>query len=68
LDSRVKWFNNELGFGFIENSQGDDIFVHYSAIKMQGYKTLEAGQRVHFNLIDSEKGLLAREVEFIEEN
>lgn len=56
---RVKWFNNEKGYGFIENGDGEDVFVHYSAIKVSGYKTLTEGQLVEFDLIETEKGLQA---------
>ena len=55
----VKWFNNEKGYGFIDNAANKDIFVHYSAIKLDGYKTLSEGQRVEFDLIDTPKGLQA---------
>jgi CspA family cold shock protein len=53
MNGRVKWFNPEKGYGFIESENGDDVFVHYSAIKTQGFKTLAEGQRVEF---DVEKG------------
>lgn len=56
---RVKWFNNEKGYGFIDYITGEDIFVHYSAIKQDGYKTLSEGQRVEFDLIETPKGLQA---------
>lgn len=52
----VKWFNNEKGYGFIDYAQDEDIFVHYSAIKQEGYKTLSEGQRVEFDLIETPKG------------
>ena len=52
----VKWFNNEKGYGFIDYAQDEDIFVHYSAIKQDGYKTLTEGQRVEFDLIETPKG------------
>ena len=55
----VKWFNNEKGYGFIDYAQDEDIFVHYSAIKQDGYKTLTEGQRVEFDLIETPKGLQA---------
>ena len=59
MDGRVKWFNNEKGYGFIDYSEGEDIFVHYSAIRQDGYKTLSEGQRVDFDLIETPKGLQA---------
>ena len=57
MNGRVKWFNNEKGYGFIDHSSGEDIFVHYSAIKQDGYKTLSEGQIVDFDLIETPKGL-----------
>ncbi len=59
----VKWFNSEKGYGFIERDQGGDVFVHYSEIKMSGYRTLEDGQRVSFAVVDGQKGPQAQEVE-----
>lgn len=59
MRGNVKWFNNEKGYGFIEYKDGEDIFVHYSAIKQEGYKTLTEGQLVEFQLIETEKGLQA---------
>lgn len=59
MNGRVKWFNNEKGYGFIDHSSGEDIFVHYSAIKHEGYKTLSEGQLVNFDLIETPKGLQA---------
>lgn len=66
MESKVKWFNNEKGFGFIEFNEEEDIFVHYSAIKKDGYKTLTEGEMVHFDLISTDKGYQAREVETVE--
>ena len=63
MKSRVKWFNDTKGFGFIEYNKGEDIFVHYSAIKVDGYKTLSEGQEVTFNLINTNKGYQAQNVE-----
>lgn len=63
--SKVKWFNDSKGFGFIEYSVDEDIFVHYSAIKSDGYKTLLDGQDVRFRLINTDKGLQAQDVEVI---
>ena len=59
---RVKWFNNEKGFGFIEIEGMSDIFIHYSQIKSEGYKTLEEGVEVIFELIETDKGLQAKNV------
>ncbi|WP_251551823.1 cold-shock protein [Neobacillus muris] len=53
---RVKWFNNEKGFGFIERDGGDDVFVHYSAIQGEGYKALEEGQEVTFEIENGQRG------------
>lgn len=62
MQGRVKWFNNEKGYGFIEYDQLSDIFVHYSAIKKDGYKTLNEGSLVNFKLIETAKGLQAVDV------
>ena len=59
MKGKVKWFNNEKGYGFIDYPEGEDIFVHYSAIKQDGYKTLSEGQVVEFDLIETAKGLQA---------
>ena len=59
---KVKWFNNEKGYGFIEYEDLDDIFVHYSAIIKDGYKTLKEGSLVSFKLIETSKGLQAVDV------
>ena len=59
---RVKWFNNEKGYGFIEFTDKEDIFVHYSAINQEGYKTLQEGQYVEFNLLETSKGYQALNV------
>ena len=56
---KIKWFNNEEGYGFIEGTSEEDIFVHYSAIKQEGYKSLSEGQTVEFELLETEKGLQA---------
>jgi len=58
----VKWFNAEKGFGFIEREDGDDMFVHYSAIQTSGYRTLEEGQRVEFDVGPGKKGEEAQNV------
>ena len=59
---KVKWFNNEKGYGFIEYSDNEDIFIHYSAIEMEGFKTLAEGALVEFELIKTDKGLQAKKV------
>lgn len=64
---RVKWFNNEKGYGFIEYKENEDIFVHYSAISQEGYKSLTEGQYVEFNLIETPKGYQALDVVVIKE-
>ena len=52
----VKWFNNQKGYGFISDESGKDVFVHYSGLNMDGYKTLEEGAAVSFDVVDGEKG------------
>jgi CspA family cold shock protein len=59
----VKWFNNKRGWGFIVKEDGEDIFVHYSAIKGDGYKSLDEGQRVQFEIEEGAKGPAAANVE-----
>jgi cold shock protein len=58
----VKWFNNEKGFGFISQAAGEDVFVHHTAIQGQGYKSLEEGQQVEFDVQQGPKGLQAANV------
>ena len=58
----VKWFNSEKGFGFIERENGEDLFVHFSAIKSDGYKSLDEGQRVQFDVEKGQRGLQATNV------
>jgi CspA family cold shock protein len=58
----VKWFNAEKGFGFISQAEGADVFVHYKSIQMPGFKSLEAGQDVEFEVQETEKGLQAANV------
>lgn len=59
---RVKWFNNKKGYGFIEYNNDEDIFVHYSSIEFNGYKTLSEGDLVKYELLKTEKGLQAQKV------
>lgn len=59
---RVKWFNDAKGFGFITRDEGPDVFVHYSQIQGEGFKTLAEGQQVIFDLIEGPKGLQAQNV------
>ena len=59
---KVKWFNNDKGYGFIECDNLEDIFVHYSAIVKEGYKTLKEGDIVNFKLVETSKGLQAIDV------
>lgn len=61
----VKWFSNEKGYGFIEREDGDDVFVHFSAINMDGYKSLREGQRVEFEVVQGDKGLQAANVQAV---
>ena len=64
---RVKWFNNEKGYGFIEYKENEDIFVHYSTIESDGFKTLSEGQYVEFTLVDTSKGYQALNVKLVKE-
>ncbi|MDD2505188.1 MAG: cold shock domain-containing protein [Bacilli bacterium] len=66
MRGKVKWFNNEKGYGFIEYEDLEDIFVHYSAIVKEGYKTLKEGELVDFNLIETVKGLQAVDVSAVQ--
>ena len=56
MQGRVKWFNNDKGYGFIDNPNSEDIFVHYSAIDQKGYKSLKEGDLVEFTLVETAKG------------
>ncbi len=62
LKGKVKWFNNDKGYGFISYENNEDIFVHYSSILSQGYRTLVEGQYVEFELVQTDKGLQAKNV------
>jgi CspA family cold shock protein len=61
----VKWFNGSKGYGFIQREAGDDVFVHFNAIIGEGYRNLEEGQRVEFNVVEGQKGLQAADVQVI---
>ena len=60
LEGKVKWFNSEKGFGFIEVEGQDDVFVHFSAIQGEGFKTLEEGQSVSFEIVEGNRGQIGR--------
>ena len=62
MEGTIKWFNSKKGFGFIEQESGDDVFVHFSAIEMSGFKTLAEGERVQFEVEENDKGLSAKKV------
>jgi len=64
-EGTVKWFSNEKGYGFIEREGGDDVFVHFSAITMDGYKSLTEGQRVSFEVVQGDTGAQAANVQAI---
>ncbi len=59
---KVKWFNNSKGYGFIERESGEDVFVHYTANTSEGYRSLEEGQAVEFEVVKGKKGLQATDV------
>ncbi|MGI6361231.1 MAG: cold shock domain-containing protein [Bacillota bacterium] len=62
MEGKVKWFNAEKGFGFIEREDGEDVFVHFSAIQSEGFKTLDEGQAVEFDVVDGPRGPQAANV------
>jgi len=62
MTGKVKWFNAEKGFGFIEVEGGDDVFVHVSAVEIDGFKTLEEGQEVEFEIVEGNRGPQASNV------
>ncbi len=62
MKSTVKWFNAKKGFGFISDEEGNDVFVHFSALQMDGFKVLDEGDEVEFEVIDGEKGPQAANV------
>ena len=61
-EGTVKWFNAKKGFGFLERDNGDDVFVHFSAIQTDGFRTLNEGDKVKFDIVDGEKGPSAANV------
>lgn len=65
-EGEVKWFDRKKGYGFITSDNNEDVFVHYSAITMDGYRVLDAGQRVSFEMSETERGLQASEVKLAE--
>ncbi len=62
IQGTVKWFNASKGYGFLQRSDGDDVFVHYSAIQDEGYKTLEEGESVEFDIVEGPRGEQASNV------
>ena len=66
VKGKIKWFNNKKGFGFIAGDNGKDIFVHFSAIQQDGYKTLNTDDQVEYDLVKSEKGDQAQNVRKVE--
>ena len=66
LEGKVKWFDNKKGFGFISRDEGDDVFVHFSSIETDGFKTLREGQAVSFEITEGDKGPQASNVKFLD--
>ncbi len=65
MQGKVKWFNAEKGYGFIERDDGPDVFVHYTAIQTEGFRTLNQGDLVEFDIVDGPKGLQAANVAIV---
>ncbi|MDQ1353861.1 MAG: cold shock protein [Acidobacteriota bacterium] len=66
LKGKVKWFDTKKGFGFIQSEEGNDVFVHYTSIQTEGFKNLEQGQEVTFELTEGKKGPQADKVKIVE--
>ncbi|MHA0856210.1 cold shock domain-containing protein [Paenibacillus sp. CMAA1364] len=62
MQGKVKWFNAEKGYGFLETSEGNDVFIHFSAIQSEGFKSLDEGQEVEFDVVDGARGPQAANV------
>ncbi|MCC2229752.1 cold shock domain-containing protein [Hominifimenecus microfluidus] len=62
MKGTVKWFNNQKGYGFISDAEGNDVFVHYSGLNMEGFKSLDEGQEVEFDVVNGAKGPQATNV------
>ncbi|MEN8240920.1 MAG: cold-shock protein [Chloroflexota bacterium] len=62
VNGTVKWFNKQKGYGFVEQDEGGDVFVHFSAILGEGFKNLEEGERVEFEVVEGDKGPQAKDV------
>lgn len=62
IQGTVKWFNSEKGYGFLEAETGEEVFVHFSAIQAEGFKTLEEGQKVEFEIVEGDRGPQAANV------
>lgn len=65
MTGTVKWFNSDKGYGFITGEDGNDVFAHFSQINKEGFKTLEEGQKVSYEVVDGEKGLQAENIEVL---
>ena len=65
MKGTVKWFNTEKGYGFITTEEGNDVFAHFSQINREGFKTLDEGQEVEFDVVEAEKGLQAENINIL---
>lgn len=68
MTGKVKWFSSEKGYGFIQREDGPDVFVHHTAIQASGFRSLEEGELVEFDVIEDEKGLKAKDVVRVDES